>query len=113
MVFANHAHLFPACVKEYGDLTHLISFLDECSIDKAVCFAPFSNQIESTNIIVNQNVWLANEIKDSNRLVGFGTIDFEKNIEDQVKEALSFIHHIRNSLSTEMMHSVFMLWLRN
>ena len=61
-------------------------FLDECSIDKAVCFAPFSNQIEDTNISVNQNVWLANEIKDNNRLVGFGTISFEKNIEDQVKE---------------------------
>lgn len=86
MIFANHAHLFPKEVKEQGDINALMTFLDETGIDKAVCFAPFNNQIENTRIDVDQNTWLYSQIKGNDRLVGFGTINFEKgNLEDDVK----------------------------
>ena len=85
MIFANHAHVFPKEVKEKGTVENLMKFMDECEIDKAVCFAPFSNQTLEGGITENQNVWLANQIKGIDRLVGFGTVNFENNIEDEVE----------------------------
>lgn len=87
MIFSNHAHIFPESVKEKGTVSKLMEFLDECEIDKTVGFAPFANQFAQTGLDGNQNTWLAKEIRGNDRIVGFGTIDFEKsNIEDQVKE---------------------------
>lgn len=83
MIFANHAHVFPKEVKEKGTVDNLMRFMDECGVDKAVCFAPFYNQLGS--ITDNQNIWLANQIKGNDRLVGFGTVNFNNNIEDEVK----------------------------
>ncbi len=86
-IYANHAHLFPKNTKPKSDIECLKKLLDDCGIEKAVCFAPFHSQMEMYNLTENQNVWLANEIKNESMLEGFGTIDFTKpNLEEQVKE---------------------------
>ena len=38
-ILANHAHIFQKEVREDGTVNALEKFLDECGIDKAVCFA--------------------------------------------------------------------------
>ena len=89
MIFANHAHLFPKVKREDGDINALMRFLDELEIDKAVVFAPFSDQLENCGITQNQNEWLAEQIKGNDRLVGFGTVNFNKsNLEDEVKRII-------------------------
>ena len=86
-IFANHAHLFPKNTKPNADIDNLKELLDACEIEKAVCFAPVSHQLERYDISENPRKWLAQEIKNDCRFVGFGTIDFdEKNLKDQVKE---------------------------
>lgn len=88
-IYANHAHLFPKNTKPNGDKDCLKAILDNCEIEKAVCFAPFQNQMEmyASSATQNRNRWLANEIKNENQLVGFGTVNFDEgNLEDQVKE---------------------------
>ncbi len=89
MIFANHAHLFPKVIKETGDLTSLLKFMDETEIDRAVCFAPFADRMKEAGIDENQNEWLAREIKGNDRLIGFGTIDFDGNIEDETERIAS------------------------
>lgn len=88
-IYANHAHLFPKNTKPNGDKDCLKAVLDNCEIQKSVCFAPFQNQMEmyAVSATQNRNRWLANEIKNENQLVGFGTVNFDEgNLEDQVKE---------------------------
>ncbi len=86
-IFANHSHLFPKNTKPDADIDNLKALLDACEIEKAVCFAPFSDQLERYGITENPRRWLAQEIKNEPRFVGFGTIDFDKNnLKDQVKE---------------------------
>jgi predicted TIM-barrel fold metal-dependent hydrolase len=81
-IFAHHAHVFPAAMREEGTVDRLLAMLDACGIDGAVCFAPYPHQLEK------QNQWLAKEIQGKPRLAGFGTIDLKRdNIEDQVKQA--------------------------
>ncbi len=77
MIFANHAHVFPESLKPQGTVEKLIEFMDECGIDKAVAFAPFSDRFKEAGIEENVNEWLAKAIEGNDRLVGFGTIDFE------------------------------------
>ena len=91
MIFANHAHLYPKELREDGALHVLMQLLDDCGIDKAVAFAPFSYRFrESAQFCdVNQNVWLAREIAGNDRLVGFGTVDLCEGaapIRDQVQQ---------------------------
>lgn len=84
-IFANHAHVFPASVNPDGTLDRLLQMLDACGIEQAICFAPFSNQLRGTGI--DQNPWLAAELANRPRLVGFGTLDLERSdIEAQVKQ---------------------------
>ena len=85
MIFANHAHIFPTQIRENGDVKSLLSFMDNLWIDRAVAFAPFASRLKEANMNVNQNEWLAGEIHGNDRLIGFGTVDFEKNIEDEVQ----------------------------
>ena len=85
MIFVNHAHIFPKNVKPHGDIDSLMRFMDEVGIDKAVAFAPFVNQTLRGGIEENQNEWLAKQIKGNSRVVGFGTINFENNLEDEVE----------------------------
>ncbi len=84
MIFANHAHVFPKELKPEGTVEKLMEFLDECEIDKAVAFAPFSDRFEEGGFDGSPNDWLAKAIKGNDRIVGFGTIDFRKNLRDEV-----------------------------
>ena len=77
MIYANHAHVFPKEIKEAGTVEKLLSFMDECSVDRAVAFAPFQDRFTEAGRNENVNEWLAKEIKNHDRLDGFGTIDFE------------------------------------
>lgn len=86
-IFANHAHLFPKGSKDNAQLDDLKRLMDECEIEKAVCFATFSEQNTRVGLDRNTNKWLANEIKNEKNLYGFGTIDFDiGNVKEQVKE---------------------------
>lgn len=83
-IIAHHAHVFPKDVRDTATLDVLEKFLDECEIDKAVCFAPFWNNYRGEG---SSNKWLAGEIKNNSRFMAFGTIDFNKdNLEDQAEE---------------------------
>ena len=86
-IFANHAHVFPAVVNPDGTIERLLRLLDSCNIEQAVCFAPFSNQVEGTGL--NHNEWLAGELigtGHAGRLFGFGTLDLKQtNIKAQVR----------------------------
>ena len=68
-IFANHAHLFPKNTKPDGDIDHLRQLMDECGIEKAVCFAPFQSQMERYELTQNANEWVANEIKNDDRFL--------------------------------------------
>lgn len=88
-IFANHAHLFPKNTKPNGDIDCLKELLDSCGIEKAVCFSPFWHQMDMYAHTVGQNPceWLAKEIKNDSRFVGFGTVDFDKgNLKEQVRK---------------------------
>lgn len=83
-ILAHHAHVFPAAVNPNGTIERLLRLLDDCQIEQAVCFAPFSRQLKGTGI--DHNAWLANEIASRDRLFGFGTIAFEAgDLKNQVK----------------------------
>ncbi len=88
-IYANHAHLFPKNTKPNADKDCLKKLLDDCHIEKAVCFAPFQNQMDMYDVSKGQNAnhWIAKEVKNENQLVAFGSVDFTKNnLEDQVRE---------------------------
>jgi predicted TIM-barrel fold metal-dependent hydrolase len=85
-ILAHHAHVFPPDVNPGGTIDRLLTMLDACEIAQAVCFAPFAHQMDGKPL--QPNAWLANELKNHDRLYGFGTIDFRRdNLKDQVKEA--------------------------
>jgi len=72
-ILAHHAHVFPAEINPAGTVDRLLTLLDACAIDGAVCFAPFVHQSPAG---FDPNRWLAGELKNRPRLAGFGTIDF-------------------------------------
>jgi len=85
-ILANHAHVFPESVNASGTIDRLLVLLDDCGIEQAVCFAPFSHQVGPLGI--HHNRWLHEELKNRSRLFGFGTLDFGRDdIRDQVREA--------------------------
>ncbi len=87
MIFANHAHIYPKEIRPDGTVDSLKKLMEECSIDKCAAFATFPDRFRDSGIGMNQNRWLAQQIKNDSSLVGFGTIDFEKdNLRDQVDE---------------------------
>ena len=45
-IFANHAHVFPKESKPEGTVDKLLELMNECEIEKAVCFAPFHGHYE-------------------------------------------------------------------
>lgn len=99
-IIANHAHVFEEVSRKDGTVSALIDVMDRCGIDKAVCFAPFSDYFHQDD--KSPNRWLYEEIKNNKRLLGFGTIDFTKNnLADQVEE----IHAL--GLSGIKMHAAF------
>lgn len=92
-IYANHAHLFPKGTKPNADIDRLKELMTACGIEKAVCFAPFQNQMDMYDVSRGQNPndWLANEIKDEPSLIGFGTINFER---DDLKEQVKHISEL-------------------
>ena len=88
-VFANHAHLFHKEIKPHGDIESLKRLMDEVGLDGVVAFAPF-NKNGSTQVLSaeeNQNKWLSDVLKGQSDIVGFGTVNFDRDdLEDQVKE---------------------------
>lgn len=90
MVFANHAHVFPEDIKPAGSIDNLKRLMDDCGIDKAVCFAPFSDRFEECSRTDTPNEWLAKAIKNEPDLYGFGTVDFTKNVRDEVNRIADF-----------------------
>ena len=76
-IFANHAHVFPEEAKPGCGIDSLKALMDECSIERAVCFAPFPSQYKEYNMPGDCISWLAGAIKNDDSLVGFGTIDFD------------------------------------
>ncbi len=88
-VFANHAHLNHKEIKPHGDLESLKRLMDTVGLDGAVAYAPFNKNgsIQVLSPDENQNRWLAEEIKGQPDIVGFGTVNFDRDdLEDQVKE---------------------------
>lgn len=86
MIFANHAHIFPAAIKPEGTVDRLRRLMERCEIEKAVCFAPFADRFKEAGLRGEPNSWLADEIKNLSHLVGFGTIDFDApDLRGQVK----------------------------
>jgi predicted TIM-barrel fold metal-dependent hydrolase len=87
-LFANHAHVFPAEIKPNGTIDRLLRLLDACGIEQAVCFAPFAYQVQRASTPVDPNPWLAAQLRNQPRLMGFGTIDFTRDdLETQVRSA--------------------------
>src|SRR6478672_13262593 len=86
-VLANHAHVFPAKINPQGTIDRLLTMLDDCGIEQAVCFAPLPYQCDNNNL-PDPNSWLASEIKSRPRLLGFGTIDVRR---DDVKAQVTHV----------------------
>ncbi len=85
MIFANHAHVFPEEIRADGTIDNLKILLDDCGIDKCVCFAPFHDRFEGTRKNINPNEWLAEQLKNQPDLYGFGVVDFNaENLRDEV-----------------------------
>lgn len=84
-IFAHHAHVFPASVREDGTVNALLRTMDACNIARCVTFAPFSQFVGD----VDANRWLADAIYGNERLEGFGVINFDSNnMESQVDAIL-------------------------
>ena len=89
-IFANHAHVFPKESKPEGTVDKLLELMDACEIEKAVCFAPFHGHYEYFGLKGEPNEFLAEAILPHKNLVGFGTVDLDKdNIEEQVENIVS------------------------
>jgi len=85
-IFAHHAHIFPRESRPEGTVEKLLEHLDAANIERAVCFAPFVDQMGGRSEV--PNIWLAETLKNQLRLCGFGTIDIHgKNLADQVQQA--------------------------
>ena len=84
-VLANHAHVFPGTINPDATIDRLMTMLDACGIEQAVCFAPLPYQCDGKNLD-DPNAWLAGELKKRPRLLGFGTIDTRRaDVAAQVK----------------------------
>lgn len=91
MIFANHAHIYPKEVRPDGTVDSLKRLMEECSIDKCVAFATFPDRFRDSGIYMGQNRWLSEQIKNDSSLIGFGTVDFEKdNLKSQVDEIADY-----------------------
>lgn len=89
-IFANHAHIYPKCLRENGCVDALLELMDECEIEKCVCFATFADKLKENGMTVDTNEFLAKEIAPHKNLYGFGVIDFDyDNLEEQVEKIAS------------------------
>lgn len=89
-IFANHAHIYPKCLRVSGSVDALLKLMDECEIEKCVCFATFADKLKENGITEDTNEFLAREIAQHDNLYGFGVIDFDyDNLEEQVDKIAS------------------------
>lgn len=77
-IWANHAHVFPAGAKPGGEIDKLKALMAECGIEKAVCFACFQDQYDRSGLPGDPVGWLAEAIRDDDSLIGFGTVNFDR-----------------------------------
>ena len=77
-IWANHAHVFPAGAKPGGQIENLKELMAACGIEKAVCFTCFRDQYERSGLPGDPVGWLAEAIRDDSALIGFGTVDFDR-----------------------------------
>lgn len=87
-LFANHCHVFPDGAKDNAQIRNLKQLMQECGIEKAVCFTCFQDQYDRCGVPGDPNTWLYNEIKDDPTLVGFGTVNFDR---DDITEQVEYI----------------------
>ncbi len=73
-VFANHAHLKPAEIMPEATLDNLLRLMEECGLDRVVCFAPFAGPAVEVGI-TDPNRWLAEQIEGRPELLGFATFN--------------------------------------
>lgn len=73
-VFANHAHVKPASVMPEAGVDDLLRLMEECGIERAVCFAPFAGE-SARGGIEDPNAWLVEAIAGRPELLGFATFD--------------------------------------
>lgn len=85
-MFVNHIHLKPAVIRADATLESYLALADTLQFEGGVCFAPFSYELEQANISQNGNQWLAGTIKRHSELVGYGTLNPNKEPADQIKE---------------------------
>ena len=90
-IWANHAHVFPEQSKPGATVENLKILMDECGIEKAVCFTCFKDQYARSGLPGDRLDWLYNEIKNDSSLIGFGTLDLEEDdIEYQIDKMISY-----------------------
>ncbi len=87
-IWANHAHVFPEGAKDEAQISVLKQVMSECGIEKAVCFTCFENQYARSGLPGDENSWLYEQIKNDSSLIGFGTINFDR---DDIKEQVQRI----------------------
>ncbi|HBL40598.1 MAG TPA: hypothetical protein DDY98_03115 [Ruminococcaceae bacterium] len=89
-IFANHCHIYPEERRPNGTVDALKAYMEECEIEKAVAFAPFPHVMKDAGLTCDRNEFLAKQIVNDDRFVGFGTVDFDhEDIADQVKHIAS------------------------
>ncbi len=89
-IFANHCHIYPKGHRRNGTVDTLKAVMEECGIEKAVAFAPFPHVMKDAGLTQDRNEYLARQITNDERIVGFGTVDFDRDdIADQVRHIAS------------------------
>lgn len=77
-IWANHAHVFPEGSKPGGEIDKLKELMEECGIEKAVCFTCFREQYERSGLSGDSVGWLYEVTKNDSSLIPFGTVDFDR-----------------------------------
>lgn len=77
-IWANHAHVFPEGSKPGGEIDKLKLLMEECGIEKAVCFTCFREQYERSGLPGDAVSWLYEQTKNDPSLIPFGTVDFDR-----------------------------------
>lgn len=89
-IFANHCHVYPKGRRPNGTIDALKAMMEDCQIEKAVAFAPFPHVMKDAGLTQDRNEFLAERIKNDDRFVGFGTVDFDRDdVANQVKRIAS------------------------
>ncbi len=85
-IFSNHAHCIPNSYMPDAEPSDLLKRLDGLGIERSVAFAPFPYQMNGDN----GNDWLYKHIKSEDRLVGFGTVDFNGDVKAEVRKIVDY-----------------------